>query len=163
MEHLIDKNYFCGGLYIADLSETREAAELDRYIAKYQKDYIKRMFGVVYSELDELPEELVALLRDETLLVSPIANYVYFQYQRDKATVTTGSGEKTVTIQNTSAMSPSEKFVKAWNEMVDMSGEIHLKLYDGTVTIDGVDYMEDIYANIKPTDSIFCKINVYNV
>ena len=73
MEHLIDKNYFWGGLYIADLSEARESAELDRYIAKYQKEYIKRMFGVAYASLDELPEELVNALRDETLLTSPIA------------------------------------------------------------------------------------------
>lgn len=163
MEHLIDKNYFWGGLYIADLSEARESAELDRYIAKYQKEYIKRMFGVAYASLDELPEELVNALRDETLLTSPIANFVYYFYQRDKATISTTVGEKQVSIQNTASVSPNEKLVKAWNEMVEMSADIHKKLYDGDIVLSGVDYLEDIYANIKPTDDIFCFINPYNV
>lgn len=163
MEHLIDKNYFWGGLYIPDLSEARDAAELDRYIAKYQKEYIKRMFGVEYANLDELPDELVAELMDETMLVSPIANFVYFYYQRDKATVSTASGEKQVSIQSTASVSPNEKLVRAWNEMVEMSAEIHRKLYAGEITLAGVDYLEDIYANIKPTDDIFCFINPYNV
>ncbi len=162
MEHLIDKNYFWGALYIADLSEAREAAELDRYIAKYQKEYIKRMFGAAYSVLDELQEELADLVRDETTLTSPIANFVYFHYQRDKATVSTASGEKQINIQSTANVSPNEKIVRAWNDMVTANADIHSLLYDGTVTMDGVDYMEDIYANITVTDDIFCPINVYN-
>lgn len=161
MENLIDKNYFWGGIALPNMSEDDELSELDRYIALYQKQYLEKMFGEEIAA--NLPDELAALLRDEELLTSPIADYVYFHHNRDKATVTAMAGEKAMIIQNTQTVTPNEKLVRAWNRMVDFNSKLHNKLYLGTIEIDGISYVDDIQANIELTDDIFYPINIFNI
>ena len=161
MENLIDKNYFWGGIALPNMSEEEEQSELDRYIAYYQKDYLKKMFGDAIAE--NVPVELIDELRDEETLFSPIADYVYFHHNMDKATVTAPAGEKTIVIQNTQTVTPNEKLVRAWNRMVDFNHKLHDKLYLGTIEIEGISYVDDIQPNIDLTDDIFCSINIFNI
>jgi hypothetical protein len=161
MENLIDKNYFWGGKHLPNMEEEQELNDLDRYIAVKQKDYLIRMFGRDIA--DNMPDKLIALVRDEELLISTIANYVYFHHNRDSATFTTMAGEKGITIRNTWRASPNEKLVAAWNEMVDLNTEIHRMLYAKEIEIEGIDYEADILPNIKLTDDIFAHINNFNI
>ena len=49
---------------------------------------------------------------------SLIANYIYWHWMADQATVTTGTGEKTPAAANAVDASPARKMVRAWNQMV---------------------------------------------
>lgn len=54
-------------------------------------------------------------------LISPIANYVYYQYQIAQATMSAGTGEVAVDNQNAQSASPVFKAVDAWNTLVKFS------------------------------------------
>lgn len=53
---------------------------------------------------------------------SPIANYVYYFWQKDQVTQTTALGEVSSKSENATLVSPAAKMVRAWNEMIDMLG-----------------------------------------
>jgi hypothetical protein len=59
---------------------------------------------------------------------SLVANYVYWHYQADNYTFTTGSSEKKT--DNAINTNPTDKMVRAWNEMVRWNTELHLFLSD---------------------------------
>lgn len=172
MENLIDSSYFWGELEIDSLftnqasgiplteAGNNSASELDRYIAKYQKYYLEQMFGKTLAA--NLPSELIDLIRDEQLKTSQIANCVYYFYMRANQSKTTGAGEVKMDIIRTRIASANEKMCRAWNEMYPKNIDIHNKLYEDEtidVTIDGetvtLNYMDDIYQNIKITANIF--------
>lgn len=180
MENLIDSSYFWGELEIDSLFTNQasgialleaggnSASELDRYIAKYQKYYLEQMFGETLAA--NLPSELIALIRDEQLKTSQIANCVYYFYMRANQSKTTGAGEVKMDIVRTRAVSAAEKMCRAWNEMVKLNRKIHEDLYNAetiTVTIDDVEtelnYLDDIYPEICPSDTIFGTINTFNI
>lgn len=48
------------------------------------------------------------------------AQYIYFYYQRKEATQTTGVGEAVNKTENATRISPIQKQVTAWNDMVEM-------------------------------------------
>lgn len=180
MDNLIDETYFWGELEIDGLFKNQasglalieagnnSASELDKYITKYQKYYLEQMFGETLAA--DLPAELIALIRDEQLKTSPIANCVYYFYMRAKQTQTTAAGEVKMDIIRTRMASANEKMCRAWNEMVTSNRKIHEDLYEDetiTVTVDDVEttltYLTDIYENICLSDNIFCSINSYNI
>lgn len=174
MENIIDERYFWGeikiaGIESAPLGTTQAIAinkknnEFNKFIAKYQKKYLTEMFG---SDLAAaLPNELKELVYDEETLTSPIANYVYYFYQRANATQTTAAGEKKLTVVNTSVSSPASKMCLAWNEMVAENCKIHKDLYDiETLEYETpLSYLNDIYANVDFESNIFNAINMYNI
>lgn len=156
MENLIDKRYFWGNIQITGLTKEESETELNKYIAKYQAKYIKDMFGTAFDE--EIPETIKAKLFNDTLLTSPIANYVYYYWQRDKAVVQTNAGTKQLTTQNTISVSPANKICSAWNEMVVENIAIHDYLFElGTTDFD---YLNDIYPYIN--NNVITHINEYN-
>ena len=180
MDNLIDETYFWGELEIDGLFKNQASgialmeaggnasSELDRYIAKYQKEYLKQMFGETLAA--DLPAELIALIRDEQLKTSLITNCVYFYYMRANQSKTTGAGEVKMDIIRTRAVSAAEKMCRAWNEMVIANRKIHEKLFDDetiTVTVDDeeteLNYLDDIYPEILLSDNIFCTINSHNI
>lgn len=161
MTNIIDKQYFWGGLALSNLSEEEELNELDRYIAKYQKEYLTVMFGAAIA-LDT-PDAIIDLLVDTDTLTSPIANYVYFHFRRDNATMTTTVGEKKTMISKTSYSSSNEKLVAAWNEMARWSGELHNQLFAHEIEVPDIDYHEEILPKVKFTHDIFYEINEFNL
>ena len=145
MENLIDKSYFWGDIEITGLFKPEMEAKLDMMIAKYQKEYLKQMFGTYFLE-HEMTDTFKELLIDDELKTSPIANFVYFYWQRNNATFQTNAGVKTLNVQNTQTVSPAEKMVSAWNQMVTWNEEIHNSLYE--FETDEFDYLNDIYPYI---------------
>lgn len=181
MQPLIDKTYFWGelkidtGLHRPSGTLLGEAAanaesEIDKYIIKHQKEFLRQMFSERYMESVnwELPSELVALIRDEDSIAptSPLANYVYYFYSRDNETMSTPAGEKTTVIQNTAFTSQVQKMVNAWNEMVKKVRNIHEKLYNAkTIEINDIDfdYIENIYNNVDFCSDIYETITVFGI
>lgn len=145
MQNLIDKSYFWGELEITGLFKDETDRELEQFIAKYQKKYIKEMFGNFFE--NELPQSVVALLLDTENFTSPIANYVYVYWQRAKAGVQTNAGVKGINTQNTISISPAQKQEFAWNEMAAANTEIHQAMF--AMETDDFDYLNDIFPYIN--------------
>lgn len=152
MTNLIDKSYFWGELEITGLFKEETEAELNQFITKYQKKYIKEMFGNFFN--DTLPESISSLLVDADTKISPIANYVYFYWQRAKASIQTNAGVKGLNTQNTITVSPAAKQQYAWNEMAYANTEVHETMFN-MVTVE-FDYLNDIfpYFNTDMLDSV---------
>lgn len=131
MATLIDKTYFHTELFISNITESSEveqarAAELQRFIDKYEPIYMNNVLGeTLYSEflaglaLNPIPAKwtaLKALFVDTSKLLSPIASYVYFYYMRNHATETTAAGEVTSVTENGEVVGANYKMVRAYNE-----------------------------------------------
>lgn len=170
MENLIDSTYFIGERELGNLfnnsgrvlgeAGSKTETELNWFIAKYQKDYLEQMFGEDLAA--NLPEELKALVIDDTNKLSPIADYVYYFIKRSKASSTTAMGEKKLNAPNTVISGDADKGYMAMHDCITASCKIHKKLYDDetiTVTIDGeetvLNYLNDIYPNIDFENNIF--------
>ena len=173
MANIIDESYFweyeIAGITASTIGTTQQVginnklSKFQLFINKYQKKYLESMFGKTLAA--NLPNELKELLYDEETKTSPIANYVYFFYQRANETRTTAAGEKKLTVQNTVPTSNYPKRVQAWNEMVARNIEIHNDLSElGTLEYaEPLDYVTDILYNIDTNDNIFTDINIFNI
>lgn len=172
MATLISVDYFWGKLAIAGINlpscddilqsstKNNKVKELQMYIEKYEPIFIKKMFGTNLNGM--VTNDVKALLYDDELKISPIANFVYYHYMKDTAVMVTNAGLKSSQIQNTRSISPDSKMVAAWNDMVDMVSDIHFKFY----TLDdvgGTIYSTEILPYIRTTDDIFEPINVWNL
>lgn len=145
MNNKIDKKYFWGELEITGLSVATKEDELNKFIAKYQKKYLKEMFNDVF--VDEIPTDILSLLVDEETITSPIANFVYFFWQNSHAVVQTNAGTKALNTQNTQVQSPYFKMCAAWNEMVLKNEEIYKFMYEAET--EDYDFANDIYPYYK--------------
>lgn len=58
-------------------------------------------------------------------LMSPIANYIYWHYQKDVTTQTVGLGQAQSKAENAAMVSPATKMVRAWNEMSEWVDEFY--------------------------------------
>ncbi len=156
MENKINETYFWGRLKIAGILNVNSSAqgianknkttEIQRYISKYQKEYLLYLLGVKVYE--DVPNEIMELIIDEASAISPMANYIFCKYQIDTATFPTPSGQKKLTVNNTQEEDIRPTIAAAWNEMVDMNQIIHQKLYKAK-KLGGVDYVNDIMNEIE--------------
>lgn len=133
---LIDSTYFVDEIQIAGLENTVDStgSKVSGFINKYETRYLKELLG------DDLYNSFIAGLAEEPVLPkwtallnqlvnnetkeSPIANYIYYYYSRNKATETVGIGEMKPNTENGSMASAVQKQVRAWNEMVDWNFEV---------------------------------------
>lgn len=155
MTNLIDKKYFWGELEITGLSIATKEDELNKFITKYQKRYLNEMFHGEFDE--EIPSDILPYLLDEEALTSPIANYVYFYWQKAHFVVQTNAGTKALNTQNTTIQTPYGKMCNAWNEMVDKNELLYQFMYDSEST--DYDFANDIYPYYK--EYLFEYLNQY--
>jgi hypothetical protein len=154
MDNQITIDYFRGALSLPTINLkgrstlgqasviSDEQAEIERYIAIYQKEYLTKMFG---SEI--IPDEVAAMVNDTTLFVSPIANYVFFKVLPTYQSRSTVSGERVKTGEGSAVTEYTEKAYLIWNEMVDKNIAIREALYnEGLDTTYPTRYTVDIYA-----------------
>ncbi len=136
MATMIDTTYFHTEIFIPNISdsnavETARAAELQRFIDRYEPDYLDLLMGydmrvefLAGLEEDDILPKWSALkdeLVDVSLLLSPIADYVYFYYTRSKATETTRSGEIITAVDNGLNAGANYKQVSAYNRAVEQA------------------------------------------
>lgn len=146
---LIDASYFEADLSIGQITDQAVAAAMNLFIAKYEEDFLTSLFGYPlykafqagiaadpiedkwasiksgkeYTYNGNLKKYRGILMTSGSLKRSPIANYVYFKYQKDNASFTTGSGERKPKSAVSINVSPGIKMIRAWNEMVKWNRE----------------------------------------
>lgn len=183
MTDLIDISYFIGEINIAQLGQRSVQVRVGLFITKYEADYLLKILGYEFSKLFNTAREANDLAGrwgklingDEytdadgnvqywtgfsnEALMSPIANYTYFFFARDNASVTTASSEVVNNKKESINIGPAMKQMKAWNGMVDMN----YKLYDFLINkkTDGVRvYTEFDYTKMGcKAQELFQRIN----
>ena len=136
---LINEEYFKGEIVIPNLNSVGNgissqiaSSNLElrlSFIDQYEKRFLVSLLGrccadEFYKEIEkgELSGKWLDLknkLVDETLKISPIANYVYYWYRRNDVSITTGIGEMETDSDNSVRVSSALKMCRAWNEMVE--------------------------------------------
>lgn len=139
---LIDSSYFINDILIP--TNTYTAVDLGTEITKYEREILIKLLGYELYKLvaayenpgsDQRIIDLVegkeydlsgqtlkwnGLVNTET--VSLIAYYVYFNYMRNRATITTGNGEGKLMYENAEAVNYNGKIVQAWNRLEELFG-----------------------------------------
>jgi hypothetical protein len=147
MINLIDYTYFKGKLLVPNAAETGYVQnELNVIITEEQYNLLQMMLGpVLYEQFvlwyETLPQDTANPFNDllngkvftndnnfqvnwvglvNSSKLSPIAGYVYCKWQQMNVTQSVSAGEVKTASQNAQAANGSDKFVTAWNSMVDM-------------------------------------------
>jgi len=76
---------------------------------------------------------------------SPIANYVFWNFINERASITVGVGEVIPLVENGIRISPAYKMAAAWNEMVDL-----IFVLNDYVTINKANYPDYIGLKYPP-------------
>ena len=145
MAYTIDISFFFGTLNIAQKSTTSVQSDVDASISILEPEFLTSLLGFKLYDAYKAgieagsPAANWTALRDGKAYTnragvdakwqglkytagsqkkSLIANYVYWHWLKNEATMTTGTGEKVANNQNASNASPIHKQVAAWNEMV---------------------------------------------
>lgn len=150
MPTLIDHTYLIRDLSIGQGDQGTVQATAQTFIDKYEEKYLLELFGYNFYKLykDNIAtQRMIDIrdgkeftnfynvldkwkgLRDATAKTSPIANYVYYWYQRDQVSKTEGNGEFINRPEGRWATSPADKMNRAWNEMVCWNKEFWHFMY----------------------------------
>jgi hypothetical protein len=134
----IDLSYFTRSLQIAQLSQPEVADTVESYIEELSQEFLKKLLGdVLYVEfiegltvepVDAKWTQLNEWLINSDLKKSPIANYVYYWLLFDSVTENTGIGIVAMQGENSTRVSPVDKMVKAWNDMLPLIDVVHKNL-----------------------------------
>lgn len=151
MAQLIDTTYFFGEISLPGASLSGDFADIDDYIAQYEKEALIDLLGyTLYKELkaeiDSDPQtytekwdRLVNGYEYEveysgdthtirwnglvnTEKISLLAYYIYYHYVRFHVTHTSNFGELLQKAENASKISPSQRLVNAWNQFIELRG-----------------------------------------
>lgn len=142
---LIDASYFVGELNIPDTSNSSVAERLNFFIAKYEEELLRSVLGhSLYAafiagtkdkeeaDIDQKWKDLRdgknytnssgnadywMGLRKAATKQSMIANYTYYWWLRDKASLSSAVGEVAPATDGSQKVSPANKMARAWNEM----------------------------------------------
>jgi hypothetical protein len=141
MANIITRTFFDGGeLNIPGTSQAAIQENLDYFIAKYEQDYLLKAIGYPLLKLfnaDAYPvpvtPRFIDLLNGADFTdkcgnlkhwiglkvegQTPIANYIWWWYQRDNVTLSSSMGELKGKAENAGSASIVMKQYRAWNEM----------------------------------------------
>lgn len=137
-----DATYFSIGLtlvpnqsqVIGGVTKTSATEELTKYIDRYSAEFMKLLLGSLYTDYVANPTDakwvaLDAKLYDTTLKISPVANYVFFQYYNQSTRRNTPTGVSVAMVENASIVTHG-RLVEVWNEMVRM-----MNAWDGPLAL----------------------------
>jgi hypothetical protein len=157
MATLIDTSYFIGPLLIGQSDQATVSTRLTQFIDRYEKEYFLNLMGYNFKKLYDagiaaVTQKYVDIrdgkeytnrwgvldkwrgLKETDPKRSPIANYVYYWFERDTVTVTTGTGEVKPNQQNSRSIYAGNKMMTAWNEMVKWNWEFWNFMYSNQDT-----------------------------
>lgn len=190
MTNIIDNTYFRGALLIANaVSAPNVAQYITVQTTEKQEDFLIDMMGaVLYSKFEQwqaagsaaglwfdlmngktfsttegMPVKWVGLKNAKK--VSPLANYLYYELQKDSITKTVSGGEAKPKAQNAERGSAEYKMVQAWNCMVDMLGPyvLFMDTFFTTQNPDGSPADWPKYRSYAECKDIFQKTNVFYI
>jgi hypothetical protein len=146
---IIDETYFRAELQIAQLGQLAVREHLQMFIDQREPECLQTLLGPALHEafrqrttpLDKRWEDLVkgcAFMIGSRWYQwnglqglfkrSPVAAYIYYWYQRDFQTVTTGIGEVKPKGGNSSPADANSKMINAWNLFAEACSTIRLFL-----------------------------------
>lgn len=96
-------------------------------------------------------------LRDSTLLISLIANYVYYQYRNQTENFNSGAGQKHSTTENSTDADITPKLIYVWNEMINMYGQIPYRYVNKELFLNNENY---VHFNSEPSAYNFLLANL---
>ena len=172
-------------------------ASVNDFIVKYEKKFLSEILGYkMYSQLvtaytptapisgiwfdlvngkrfiDSLGRDnyfggLADISEGDSYKLSPIANYIYWQFMKNTATNTVGIGESITATENAFRVSPKDKMVTAWNEMVEwnMIMDDFIKQNEEKYP-DYIGFTQDVYAVNPPlfgNQILFKKQNSFQI
>lgn len=123
-------SYFIGEYTVQNITGTHpavtvNAADLNWFITKYEKEYLKMVMGeALYDEFVTgiaagSPEakwtELKAQLWDSTNYVSPVAAYIWARQRQARVTQSSQMGEQKANVENGAVVSSDRKMIDAYN------------------------------------------------
>lgn len=126
MANIIQPIDFSGEIQIANVAQEDVAADLNVFITKYEKRFLRELFGqsfydvFVANQTEQRFIDLIAIAEFKPA----IASYVYYWYIRDQVTQTVGVGNVETKSANATLSSHGRKQTRAWNEMVKYVYEI---------------------------------------
>lgn len=143
---LIDESYFVRNMEMTDAYKDTSGnvfeeasnnynSDLANYMALYQKKFLYQMFGATLA--DNMPQELIDLIVIDSTKESPIANFVYFYYTREKKKLMPAvQGQNAEQYKRAQLQTSNENLCNVFNEMVDFVTRVHRQLLlDETITI----------------------------
>lgn len=179
----IDSTYFFGPLNIAQKATV--ASSLSEFIAEHEDKLLTDLLGYElykaykvgiavstpeakwtdlrdgkeYEKRNGIPSKWKGLKFTEgTAKKSLIANYVYWHWLENEASLTSGTGEKSAISENAVNVSPAGKMVNAWNQMVYWNWELVEFLLSNPD-----DYPEFINHYSRIPKSILKKQNLFGI
>lgn len=147
MANVITYEYFRGPLNLPQTTNAQGQALLTQFITQYEPEFLRKALGMdlaadLITNIASLDPKWVEL-RDGVAFIntrnrqdrwvgfsnadkiSPIANYVYYQFVKDGITATAGLGEVVPKAENADRVYPQLKLQRAWNLMADMIRTLH--------------------------------------
>ena len=143
MKTLIDQTYFCREINLPEVGNPIAGDLVCKFIDKYEPRYLVESLGYAFAKqfleglgVEPTDQRWLDLLngcewqdkkgnvlyfeglRNSVTKVSPIANYVYYFYVRSRNSDTAMVGEVRAKTENSYRITPAEKMVNAWNDMV---------------------------------------------
>jgi hypothetical protein len=187
LANIIDTTFFFGRINVAQKSDATVSNNLQALINELEPEVLTSLLGyelykdykagisvgspdakwlairdgVEYTNRREVLSKWKGLRYTEgTTNKSLIANYVYWYWQQNQFSHTTGTGEKLAANQNAISVSPARKMVSAWNEMVCMNFDLVEFLLS-----DDVNYpqFQDHYSRSLSWDCLLVKQNIFGI
>lgn len=121
---IISPSNFIGEINIPNLDSPGISSNLNGFINKYEPKYLKLVLGNKFADdfaaglLVDPIEQRWTDLKNLPELKEAIADYVYCFWIKNQVTMTTGTGEVKTKNENSTIVNPTQKMVRAWNEMV---------------------------------------------
>ncbi|MDR1340827.1 MAG: hypothetical protein LBK58_12350 [Prevotellaceae bacterium] len=129
---IVDFGIFEGEIMIGQLESPPVQESVQWFIDRYEPVFLREQLGVaLYMEfVDGLSRESVEdkwiTLKD--MMEYPAAEYIYCKYMRNQSMETSGVGAVLTDVDTARRVSPWEKIVHAWNDMIDLTQDIHHRL-----------------------------------
>lgn len=142
---LIDETYFTKRLNLPQRGNAEDLQDLLDFIEQYETEYLQCVLGlplweafVAGTEGSGIPDARYQDLLHganftykncthkwtgfaPTSKISPIANYVYWQYVENKIDAVTLTGVTVSSTENNRTVAATDRLVDAWNRMIDMN------------------------------------------
>ena len=153
-----------------DVIDTGNAAELVRLITKYEKRMlVKLLTQTVYDDFvvamtgSSTPDAKWTTLYDKLFTEKIPANYIFYWYHRDRATMYGTDGEVKPNQENATNDSAGVKVARAWNENWDLILDFD-EWYDTQQSVYGFERTEsDILSGWFGYLGEFQPINIFGI
>lgn len=184
---IIDHTYFTQKLSLPQRGNSEGQDLITDFIETYEEEYLKKVLGydlwLAFSTgiagspggydqrwIDLLEGKAFTYLSKnynwdgfETMIKTPIANYVYYKWTEDQASNNTLVGTAVQVVDNNSRVNAVSKMVDAWNRMVDMNKTLWMFLKSDPDVYP--EWVDDCYpswpwwSELPWRDELFHKIN----